>query len=818
MEIFLLLFVVVFVIMIYSRQNSLDAKIQQLIKEISLLKRITNEIKKPVEIVKEQTSVVEEPKPYVSRLITPVVENKAIEEDIIIPPVTPTVIETQDTAENILIPPVIHNELKEEESIVENAPYYNYKKTEPLYEEAGDIFDPIRKYFIKNPDIEKFIGENLINKIGIAVLILGISFFVKYAIDNNWINESGRVLIGFVCGLMLAGFAHRLRDKFRSFSSVLIAGSLTVFYFTTAFAFHEYHLWSQSLTFTVMVIITALAVSLSLFYNRMELIIMATIGGFITPFLVSNGSGNYIALFSYLIILNIGLIIIAYFKEWRIVHFIAFVFTQLIYIIWLQNYSDISSFPFKGAFVFATIFYALFFITNIILQLTHTGQRRAYDYIVLISQNLVYYSCGMYIISQSHQDNLKGLFTASLGLINLMTTLVFLKNKKIDKVYLLLLTGVTLTYFTLAVPVQFDGHYITMFWGMEMIILLYLYQRSFISLLKIVSIITGVLMLGSLVYNLSIIYGSEFTISYKPIINKAFVTASFAAISLVIYNRFLNKEADTFFIKDFRTETLRITVTFLSLIIFFIAGFAEVSFQFINHFPDTELYIIYQAIYSFAFLFTLFFIIKKQIKWITSSIKTFLIAAFLLLYITQTQIIYNTFIKIMYENNLKLHYIALLASDTIIIVTLWKLIIHLKNNVFSNSNDDKFTYVVIATISLLFSIIGQHIFIQIYHPLFAQLSYAENLYQKAGLTIIWSVISFIVIRYGMVNNYKPLRVSALALFALSLLKLFIYDISNIPPAGKIIAFILLGVVLLIVSFMYQKIKLIVFKDDEGKDE
>ena len=55
----------------------------------------------------------------------------------------------------------------------------------------------------KNPDLEKFIGENLINKIGILILVLGISFFVKYAIDKDWINEPARVGIGILCGSLL---------------------------------------------------------------------------------------------------------------------------------------------------------------------------------------------------------------------------------------------------------------------------------------------------------------------------------------------------------------------------------------------------------------------------------------------------------------------------------------------------------------------------------------------------------------------------------------------------------------------------------------
>src|SRR6195952_3451855 len=132
------------------------------------------------------------------------------------------------------------------------------------------------KWLLDNPDIEKFIGENLINKIGIAVLVFGIAFFVKYAIDQDWINKVGRVSIGLLCGVILIFFANRLRKNYHAFSSVLIGGGIAIFYFTIAFAFHQYHLIGQAAAFGIMVIITAFAVTLSILYDRIELGILAT--------------------------------------------------------------------------------------------------------------------------------------------------------------------------------------------------------------------------------------------------------------------------------------------------------------------------------------------------------------------------------------------------------------------------------------------------------------------------------------------------------------------------------------------------------------
>ncbi|PCH68536.1 MAG: hypothetical protein COC01_03690, partial [Bacteroidetes bacterium] len=187
----------------------------------------------------------------------------------------------------------------------------------------------------KYPDMEKFIGENLINKIGIAILVLGIGFFVKYAIDNNWINEVERVMVGILSGGLLLGFAHYIRKSFKSFSSVLVGGGLSIFYFTIAIAFHEYGLLSQTAAFVVMTAITGFSILLSIAYDRKELAVLAIIGGFSSPFMVSGMEGNYIALLTYITILNIGTLVLAYFKKWNILNILSYLATIFIYGSWV---------------------------------------------------------------------------------------------------------------------------------------------------------------------------------------------------------------------------------------------------------------------------------------------------------------------------------------------------------------------------------------------------------------------------------------------------------------------------------------------------
>lgn len=280
MEIIIIPLLLVLIILLIHSNNVNSQALKLLRSKLDGLLRETNQLKEDIRKLSgsagEAAATIkkEEPKPEPKKEWRPAP-----------PPVS------KPTPEPEVFTPKINKELKE-------VPAPRHEPMHVLHETWA------QQWLRNNPDIEKFIGENLINKIGIAILVLGVAFFVKYAIDKNWINEVGRVAIGLFCGVSLIALAHYLRKNYRSFSSVLAGGGIAIFYFTIAFAFHQYHLLSQTAAFVIMVVITSFTITLSVLYDRPELAVIASVGGFITPFLVSTGDGNYIVLFTYLIILN----------------------------------------------------------------------------------------------------------------------------------------------------------------------------------------------------------------------------------------------------------------------------------------------------------------------------------------------------------------------------------------------------------------------------------------------------------------------------------------------------------------------------------
>jgi hypothetical protein len=214
-------------------------------------------------------------------------------------------------------------------------------------------------------DLERFIGENLISKIGILILILGVGIGAKYAIDNDLISPLTRIVLGYMFGFGLLGLAGKLKAKYHNFSAVLLSGSLAIMYFITYFAYATYQLIGQTTAFPLMVILTAFAVVCAVLYDRQIIAHVGLVGAYAVPFLLSSDSGRYTVLFAYMSVINAGVLAISARKYWRPIFYTASVFTWLIFGGWIAGKYDPAS-HFGLALTFLAIFAAIFYATKIV--------------------------------------------------------------------------------------------------------------------------------------------------------------------------------------------------------------------------------------------------------------------------------------------------------------------------------------------------------------------------------------------------------------------------------------------------------------------
>jgi uncharacterized membrane protein len=791
MEVIILLLLIVLFIVILNSNSSLKENLQKLERRVGNLFEETNELKDEIKKLSKPTTVINEPiKPPPPQPQ----ERKTWQ-----PPPEPAI------KEPIAAEPFI---LKINEELKEVPP----PKYEPMHEVKESW---TQRWMRNNPDLEKFIGENLVNKIGIAILVLGIAFFVKYAIDKNWIHELGRVCIGLFCGVVLVGLAHYLRNTYRSFSSVLAGGGIAVLYFTIAFAFHQYHLIPQTAAFIIMIVVTGFAIALSLLYDRIELAVIALVGGFITPFLVSTGDGNYIVLFTYLIILNSGLLALAFFKRWSLINILAFFFTELIFGGWLIKalWLDDTKVSYPLVLLFATILYLLFVGINTVYPVKYKQPFRAFEYSILLLLNGSYFAAGMFVLERVNEGQFKGLFTIGVGCINLILAWYFFKRRQSQKHLLYLLIGLTLTFLSLAIPIQLRGHAITLFWSVEFILLLWLYQRSGIRLFYYSSLLVVFLTIISLLMdwvNSAAFESTSIVLIYHNV--QGLVTNIVAALCFAAYAMLLKKQ-DEKVISPILKKSLQQTGWMIAIIIAYMTAVYGVNLVFRDSMTYQVPNVYHRLITQLA-VAIIFFILYRRKNTEYSWPIVGAVCAYLIYHLFSMPLITglrNGVLAGLYSPiHLAFHWLS--AAITLYLVYQSIQVVRKTSAPFISAS--RLSWVLSILVLIFFSHEAKHLFVTIANN-GDNLEYLEEQYAKAVLTIVWGVCSFSLMWLGMRYKNKPLRIISLTIFCLALLKLFFFDIVNVSEAGKIVAFILLGILLLTISFMYQKLKKIIIDDEKN---
>lgn len=670
---------------------------------------------------------------------------------------------------------------------------------------------PRPSFFERHPDLEKFIGENLINKIGIAVLVLGIGLLLRYAIGKGLINETGQTLIGLGAGALLVFFAHRLHAGFRAFSSVLVAGGIAVFYTTIAIAFHQYHLIGQTAAFLIMVAITGLAVALTLGYDRRELALISLLGGFAAPFLVSTGEGNYKVLFTYLLILDAGMLVLATYKKWHIINVLSFVLSAAIMGAWAMGpYTGLDPRPSWPAFGFAAAFFLVFFAMNLRYNLRHKQAFAALDHALLLLNTAFFYGVGLHFLSDLPL-RITGLFTVLLGLFYLGFALYFHRREGIPRPLQLLLIGLVLTFISLAVPVQFEGSRITLFWAAEAVLLLWFAHRTDLRLVERASVLVSALMLVSLLMDLSAAYGGWHDGPLPVLLNKGWITGMAAALSFALVHVLLRRvDGQAMLLPALRRAHWGAAALVLAVLVLYLTNYLELAHQLGRLYHDS---VVHQALmaYTLAFALALGRLVARAPRAYGWAVAVVLLLCGLI-YITGTYAQDRNALWVLQHAGeghgfVPFHYVALalMVAAIIRVALLARQLLPRPSAVWSGYLWAASAYIVVLA--------SQELDVAMVLGMGddAELDAAR----RVGYPILWGMGSFAFMWYGMRTRLRTMRIIALSLFALTLVKLFLYDLGALSEGGRVAAFIVLGALLLVVSFMYQRLKGL-FIDDGAK--
>jgi uncharacterized membrane protein len=215
--------------------------------------------------------------------------------------------------------------------------------TAPVTEEAPPLAtsDSARIPGGGRPKLETRVGLTIVNRVGVVTLVLGVAFFFKWAVDNNWIGPGGRVILGVLASFASLGAADFLWRKGQQVFAQGVTGTgIAVLYLSFYAAFGFYHLISQAFTFLLMFAATGMAITLSLRYSSQAIAALGFFGGYLTPLLLNSGQDRLWFLFGYILLLSIAVALLAKARNWRAVEVLSFPATAIVYGGWLTSKFD----------------------------------------------------------------------------------------------------------------------------------------------------------------------------------------------------------------------------------------------------------------------------------------------------------------------------------------------------------------------------------------------------------------------------------------------------------------------------------------------
>lgn len=681
-----------------------------------------------------------------------------------------------------------------------------------------------------NIDLEKFIGENLINKVGILITVIGVGIGAKYSIENNLISPLTRIILGYLVGLGLLGFGIKLKDKYENYSAVLVSGAIAIMYFITYASYAFYSLIPQGFAFILMVIFTIFSVIASIKYNKQTIAHIGLVGAYAVPFLLSDGSGNVAILFSYMSIINIGILIISFKKYWKPLYFSAFGFTWVIFISWYVSEYNINSF-FALALIFIFIFFTIFYLTILSYKLIKKEKFNSNDIILLLLNSFIFYGLG-YSILNRHEigEQYLGLFTLFNAMIHFVFSLVIYKQKLADKNLFYLILGMVLVFITIAIPVQLDGSWVTLLWASEAALLFWIGRTKNIPIYEKLSYPLIFIAFFSLIHDWLLVYSLYDTeVRLIPIFNVNFLPSLLfiLAIGFINYLNSIKYKPQNLILHKFLSKVISISIPSILIIAIYYAFRLEIANYWNQLYWDSKLtfenndlypkqywnsnlrnfktvWILNYSLFFVAVLTYLNFKIFKNKKNVILILSLVTIVVFVFL----TQGLYN--LSELRENyleqslseyykigtvNIVIRYISFVFIILLLLVTDR----YIRQDFIKK--EFKIGYDLLLHISILWILSSE---------LINWMDFAEySQSYKLGLSILWGIYSLFLIAYGIWKKYKLLRIGAIALFAITLVKLFFYDISHLDTIAKTIVFVSLGVLLLIISFLYNKYKHII---------
>jgi uncharacterized membrane protein len=678
----------------------------------------------------------------------------------------------------------------------------------PVTEKKGWPEDPVKPVTPAAPkeqsNWEEYIGEQLLSKIGIVILIIGVGIGAKYAIDHQLLSPAMRIAGGYGIAAVLGLFAYRFNGKYTAFSAVLVSGALAVTYFMTYAAYVFYGLYPYWLAFTLLFLTTAATVVSALRYNRVIIAHIGLVGAYVLPVLISNQSNHISSYLIYMAVINGGILAVSFLRDWKSLFHVAFGWTVCVFIAWFVfTYSEKADA--NTALFFLTLFFALFQTAFIAYPLMKKQSFNAHDLWLVIPNMLGYFIMGQFVLHWGDfHPKADFIFGLLIGGLFFVLWLVFRKLRSTDRLLQDTHFMVGSAAITLSLLLELEGANLPLFLSIQAVLTGWLTVRSarqtdenwrFPDVFSTILIVLSVLLVL-----VKTTFGAQHPLTLTPFLNDNFwlllATVFVTGVGFVIVHHTARSVPE----QRFSIVDGLLAATLLGG---FLVGANEIYFAFKLAYSIDQTSAasgneqawnatLLVAIAAFTGVYWWLFALTERfylhLKNGQQVIPFFSGVLIMLLLIVMTLISSKYGGSEFLTDDLKwVQTLSRYAVFGSILGLGWP---WLKAG---QKNEQLLTIIHIAILWMLS--------LEMTHWLSVN---ASDSARKLSLSILWGIYAIYILYLGIIKAFSALRVTAMIILGITLVKLFFYDISHLSTPAKTILFIALGGLLLLGAYFYQR--------------
>jgi hypothetical protein len=324
--------------------------------------------------------------------------------------------------------------------------------------------------------LESAIASNWLMRIGVLVIVMAVGYTLMLSIDKGWLDRVGQVMLGTVAGLgLLVAGTRMLGQRYHLIGQGLVGAGIASLYLCV-YAAHSYckpAIIDNITAFALMIGVTCLAGWIATRFNSLLVAVLGVLGGFGTPIMLQTGEVAYVSLYTYLLVLGAGVLAVSYRRKWHLLNYLSFIGSYGLMLGTMSKW-HYSLAEFWKVMPFLIGFFVLFSTMTFLFNVVNRKKSNLLDVLGLWMNAGVFFGVGLWMVRGRFDDRWGAALSLGLAAFYAAHVWYFLVRRLMDRELLMSFTAMSAFFLAVTMPIVLSSEWITPCWAVQALVMLWL--------------------------------------------------------------------------------------------------------------------------------------------------------------------------------------------------------------------------------------------------------------------------------------------------------------------------------------------------------